>query len=299
MRKREIIRIEKRRKERKKKGFWRQKLLVIFLAAMVVIAGGLVSWFLLAEKEISFEDAMKKPELRDAYIQKVVAEIGKPEYVVKINYEDTPEELEFLKRVHDYIPDPIDLMTTHPAQEVPVTQLGKRVVPVRISILPYAFSGETLKTGNDFISSLLHEYHHARMLNQEKIDSIDYQKFLIIEGEFRGSYNLPLINVMFELTAIREELSSQLEISNSYRAQRLSFYLTRYRWIWDYEEGMDLEFIKSLKIEFFEEWMLGVLSLFKEWRNGKEVWYFKHPETGREYYLPEEIVERFSKDGKG
>lgn len=71
-------------------------------------------------------------------------------------------------------------------------------------------------------------------------------------------------------------------------------YLLYYTQIWDHSGEINAEFINFLKIEFFESWMLKHPDLIKENRLGKEIWYFKNPRTAKEYYLPEEIIRRFS-----
>lgn len=267
----------------------KQRVIAGILITVIVAAGYLVG----CVREVSFEEAVKKPEVRDNYITKIVKKIGKPDYVVEINYVDTPEEFDFLKRFHGFTPEPMTLMVTNPTKEIPIGQLGKQLLPVRISIFPDSFSGGILKTENDFISSLLHEYHHAKALNQGKIDLIDFKGFLIVEGKFKGQWDLSLIQVVLELTGIRETIHSSLKISPEYREQRFKLYLEYYAKIWDYEEGMNPEFMKSLKIEFFEDWMLERLQLYKEKQNGKEIWYLRHRVTGKKYCLPDEIITKF------
>lgn len=260
---------------------------------MVVIVGGLLGWSLLAQREVSFEEAVKKPQLRDSYIEKIVKEIGKPDYITVVNYADTQEELEFLRKKHGYIPNPDDLMSAK-SKNIQVDRLGKQPWLVRTSILPYAFSGKILKTEEDFISSLLHEYRHAEVIQEGKIGQVEmFPSFLTLTGE----WNENLVLDIMELDAIRIELSTQ-GISKEYRANRTGRYLDHYINIWDHSGRMEPEFIERLKIEFFQSWIATTPFLFKEMRNGKEVWYLKHPETGRQYYLPEEIIARF-KSGKG
>ena len=178
--------------------------------------------------------------------------------------------------------------------EIPVDLLGKQTFPVRISILPFAFSGEIIKTEADFISSLSHEYFHAESVQKGKTDSLEiFSSFLTADDQ----WNKDLFLDIDEMNAIKMELP-QTKISQEYRANRLGRYLEYYPNIRSHSEGMKPEFIKILKIEFFEPWMLNSPYLFKEWQDGKEIWYFKHPQTGREYQLPEEIILRFQ-NGKG
>ena len=292
-------RVKKQRVRKREKREKSRKFYFLIVALAIIIVGSLIGWILLAKGEVSFEEAIQKPELRDGYIEKIVAEIGKPDYVQEINYVDTPEEFEFLKRVHDYIQEPKTWMATHSMEELPIEQLGKQPLPVRISVFPAAFDEGVIGTENDFLSSLFHEYHHAEVLNRGKINSIDFKEFLIIEGRFKGSWNLSLIKEIMEVAAIREEIHSPIKISFIYKSQRFNQYLEHYTNIWSYEEGMNPEFIKSLKIDLFENWTLERPELIKERQKGGEIWYLKHPETGREYYLPAEIVERFSQSGKG
>jgi len=270
-----------------------RKLAFLIVAASIVTVSGLVGWLVLSQ-EVSFEEAIAKPHLREDYIEKIVKKVGKPDYVREINYIDTLEEFEMLKRVLGYIPEPKTWMAILSLIEFHIEELGKRPLPVRILIFPEAFTGEILKTENDFISSLLHEYHHAQVLNQGKIDSIDFRRFIIVEGTFKGCYNLALIKEIMELAAIREEIHSPLKISSGYKIQRFHQYLEHYTNIWSHEEGMNPEFIKFLKTEFFESWMLELPYLFKELDKTEEIWYFKSLITGEKFYLPEEIIRKFS-----
>jgi hypothetical protein len=272
-----------------------KKILYLSLLAAILIT--IVTGCQAERFDLTFEEASGQPQLREKYVEKIIKEIGKPNEVKEINYINTPEEWELLKRVHDFTPDPEILMTTNPITEIQVPRFGKEPFLARISIFPSAFSGEILKIENDFISSLLHEYHHVRMLNRKEIDSISYGNLVIVEGEFKGKYNLSLLQVLLELTAIRETLQSSLEISSYYRIQRMNMYFNYYIDIWNYEGGMNLEFIRSLKVEFFEQWMLEIPGLIKQ-GDDKKTWYLIGIDSGEKYPLPEEITRRFQ-NGKG
>ena len=293
MRKREIIRIERRKEKRRKKGFPR-KLPIGIAIAIFILLGGLVSWFLLTEKEVSFEEALKQPQLRESYIERIVEQVGKPDYVAVVNYVDTPEEVKSLIEEYNYIFNPDHLMAAH-SPKIRADLLGKQSFPVRVSVFPFAFSGEIIKTETDFISCLLHEYFHAENAQKGKTDSFEiFSSFLRIDGQ----WNKDLFLDVDEMNAIRMELATQTKISQEYRVNRMGRYLDYYTNIWNHSEGMEPEFIKTLKIEFFEPWIVNVPGFFKKWQDGKEIWYLKHPETGRVYYLPEEIIWRFQ-NGKG
>ena len=157
----------KKQKTIKKDKTWKISLLIV--GAVIIIIGCLVGWFLFAEEEIDFERAMRDSAIREIYIARIIEKIGKPEYIILVNYEDTPEEMELLRKEYGYIPDPDDLMRIN-TPEIPLDQLGKRAILVRVSIFPYAFSGEILKTEEDFISSLQHEYRHAEVIQKGKFD---------------------------------------------------------------------------------------------------------------------------------
>lgn len=283
------------KKQRARKRDRVRRLSFVIAVTAIVIVGCLASWLLLAKGEVSFEEAMKKPELRDGYIEKMVEKIGKPEYVTVVNYDDTPEEMEFLRKEYGYTPAPDDLMATHVSGVKPEF-FGKQSFPVRISVFPFAFSGGIIKTEADFISTLLHEYFHAENAQRGKTGSLEiFSSFLTIDGR----WNKDLFLDIDEMGAISWELATQTKISHEYQLNRMGRYLDHYCDIWDHSQGMEPGFIKILKIEFFEPWIVNTPFLFKESGKAEEIWYLKHPQTGRKYYLPEEVIRKFSQNGKG
>lgn len=268
----------------------KQRIFVIALAVMVVI-GSLVGWLLLNKGKTSFAEAIKNPELREEYVARIVEKVGQPDYVTLVNYDDTPEEIEFLKKEYGYINQLSDLMTIN-APKVLLDEVGKIVVPIRISVFPYAFSSKTITTEADFISCLLHEYRHSQVIQEGKFGEIKfYPSFLTIDQELNES----LFKDVAEADALRIEIA-RTEISQEYRFDRMQCYMEYYTNIWSHAEKMNPDFIESLQIEFFERWMLNLseANFVREKRDGKEIWYFKHPETGKAYYLPEEIIEKFT-----
>lgn len=273
---------EKGKKERRK-GVWWRKFLVLSLAAIAIISGGLISWLLLTEKEISFEVAIKNPQLREVYIEKIVKKVGKPNSVKEIIYVDTQEEREFLEKEHGIICHPKGAMVA--AGKI----FGTEHV---VAIFPYAFSGELFKKEEDFISNLLHEFRHTEVFSRGKVRGIPVSSFLTINGEL----NKKLFQDIFELDAYGMELERQADISSVYQNDLISGYIMYYTDIWNHEKTMEPEFIRFLKIQFFQPWMLKLPILRKEKVNGKEIWYLRLKTD--KYYLPEEIIWRFQ-IGKG
>lgn len=96
--------MKKQRIRNKGKRDGSRKLYFLILALVIVIVGGLTGWILLTKGEVSFEEAMKKSEVRESYIAKIVEKIGQPNYVTVVNYDDTSEEMEFLRKEYKYIP---------------------------------------------------------------------------------------------------------------------------------------------------------------------------------------------------
>ena len=78
----------------------------MIVGAVIIIIGCLAGWFLFAKEEIDFERAMRDPAIREIYIARIVEKIGKPEYITLVNYEDTPEEMELLRKEYGSIPNP-------------------------------------------------------------------------------------------------------------------------------------------------------------------------------------------------
>jgi len=277
------IKEKKHRKVRffEKSSFW-------IIVAVAVIFVGLIGWFLWDQQTISFAETLKYPQLREKYIEQIVKKVGKPDYITVIEYGE-PKELE---KKYNYHFKPDDFMTAiHKIP--PLTEYGKKEVPISICVFPPSFDKKFLKTEGDFISSLLHEYRHAEIFQKGEIEgksgaTIMFSAFLT-EG---GRFNKNLLDDVLELDAVKMELLRP--ISKEYHISREDRYLLYYTQIWDHSEEMNPEFIKFLKIEFFENWMLKHPDLIKEKQEGKEIWYFKHPRTAREYYLPEEIIRRFS-----
>lgn len=270
----------KKKTKRKGKHFPRLPLIIGAVIAILILAG-FTSWFL--TKEVSFEKAMRKPDLRDSYIEKIVKEIGKPEYVNYIYYADTQEEMEFLEKDYKFVFNPKGAMISFGEIETADNY---------IAVFPYAFSGELLKNEEDFISIFLHEYRHAKIAHEGKIDSIEISFFITLDGKL----NELLLEDIAELDAMRMELTNQhLKISSNYRDDLLFGYLINYTNIWDHMKNMEPKFVEFLKIEFFEPWFLESPYLVKE----KQAWYFKNQKTGREYYLPKEIINKYNQNSKG
>ncbi len=279
--------MKKQRAGKKRKRTKARGLYYLIFALVVVIVGSLLGWFLFFRGEVSFEEAMRKPELRDGYIEKIVKKVGeKPEYIYAVYYVDTQAEMEFLKKEYEVPVNPKATMAS----------VGKmKTVDNRVAVFPYAFGGELIKTEEDFISNLLHEYRHVEVAYKGRIGSIEiYSSFLTTEGKLNES----LLEDIVELDASAMELTRQTNISQTYRSNLLVGYMEYYSDIWNHEKIMKPEFIKFLKIEFFRPWVLGSRDLVKERQGGKEVWYLKHPQTGKRYYLPEEVIRKFQ-NGKG
>lgn len=203
------IKEKKHRKVRffEKPSFW-------IIVAVAVIFVGLIGWGVWANLDISFTDAVKDPQLRDKYIEKIVEEIGKPDYITVIEYGE-PKELEKKYNCHF---EPGDFMTAiH--KMLPLTEYGKKEVPISICIFPLAFENKVMKTDEDFISSLLHEYCHAEIFQKGKIEgksgsTIMFSAFLT-EG---GRFNKNLLDDVLELDAIKVELARP-KISKEYHGE--------------------------------------------------------------------------------
>lgn len=101
-----------------------------------------------------------------------------------------------------------------------------------------------MKTDEDFKSSLLHEYRHAKTYLAEKVSGIKISvPPLILEG------NEGLFVAVTEMDAVGEELRSNLKLSASYRGDRCGYYFENYTAIWE-KWNASPEFINSLKIKF-------------------------------------------------
>ena len=277
---------EKSRAERKIKETRRERInrirRIAFLTIVIVIGTvvtSLIVWQSL--KDVSFEEAIKNPNVRERYLARIVKQIGKVEVVKEIIYVGTPEKIKYLKRKHNYEGGPKVLMAVLKSEEIVPGELRKKFTPEMIAIFPYAFSGEVLKTEGDFKSSLLHEYHHVKTYLTEEVDGIKISVPPLILDE-----NENLFSAVTEMDAIREELKSGLQLSPSYQEDRYYSYLENYTSIWEKQWNTTPNFIQSLKIEFFEDWMLNRPELFRG-----ESWYFQHPATGRKYYFsPDEVL---------
>ncbi|MDO8663735.1 MAG: hypothetical protein Q7K28_02790 [Candidatus Wildermuthbacteria bacterium] len=240
------------------------------------------------DKEISLNDAKEKPELRKDYLSKIAEKIGgRPAYIASINYVGTPKELAELKKLPGFNPDPREAMGVYPLKPIMPENIGKEILPVIIVIFPATFEGRDIRVENDFISAVRHQYKVAEILNRGKIGSIDLDDF----RNKKGDWNLSLMRYAIALEATEGEIDSPLKLSSRYESMIRDSYLNLYIKIWDEERGMSPEFIKSLKIEFFKDWILKTPFLIKE----GQIWYLKNPQTGRKYFLPDEITKKSGK----
>lgn len=285
MKKKEKIRqrrqLEKEGGVRKERINWHVKKSSLIMAAVFFVFAVFVAvWQILT---VSFDETVGSPELREKYVVKIVNELGKPKGV-DVVYIGTPEKIEFLKKEHNYKGGEKILMAVLKNEEVIPGELRKKFTPEMIVVFPYAFSGEVLKTGEDFKSSLLHEYRHIETYLTEEAGGIRISVLpLILEG------NEGLFSAVTEMDAIREELKSGLKLSVSYQEDRYRHYLENYSAIWESQWNADADFIEGLKIKFFEPWMRGRPEMKAEIIAGRKSWYLEHPATKRRYYLPKDL----------
>lgn len=271
-----------KQKEAKRKKLSKVKKRALLLAGIFfAFAVSVVIWQI---SIISFDDAVKDPGLRERYLAGAVKELGKPEGVKGIIYASTPAEIEKLKKEHNYQGGKDVLMSVLKNEQVVPGGLRKKFTPEIIAVFPYAFSGEILETGEDFKSSLLHEYRHAEVFLSEEAGGVKISvPPLIMEG------NEALFKAVVEMDAIRIEIKSGMKLSPSYREDRYAHYLENYAAIWEKAWIADLEFVESLKVKFFEPWMRTRSELKAEIVAGRKSWYLEHPITKRRYHLPKEL----------
>lgn len=235
---------------------------------------------------VSFEEAVRDPSVIEKYLAGAVKELGRPE-AVKVIYAGTPAEIEKLKKEHNYQGGGNVLMFALKNEQVVSGvsgELRKKFTPEIIAVFPYAFSGEILKTGEDFKSSLLHEYRHVEVFLSEEAGDVKISvPPLIMEG------NEALFKAVVEMDAIGRELRSGLKLSPSYKEDRHAHYFENYVTVWEGPWKADAEFVENLKVKFFEPWMRMRPEMKAEIVAGRKNWYLEHPATKRKYYLPKEL----------
>lgn len=289
MKKKEKIRFgrqKRREKEAKRAKISKAKRWSLLLAAVFfAFAAFVIVWQMLT---VSFDEAVRNPEVREKYIANLVKKVGKPESVKEVFYADTQDKLEYLRKEYGYHAGQMVWMVILQKEEVITGELRKKFAPEKIAVFPYAFSGDILKTEEDFKSSLLHEYRHAETYLLEEAGGVKIAvPPLILAG------NEKLFSAVMEIDAVRKELRSELKLSASYREGRYRFYLENYVSIWEGQWDADAKFIEELKIKFFESWMQFRPEMKAEIVAGTKSWYLEHPATKRKYYLPEEVVRSF------
>lgn len=200
----------------------------------------------------SFEAAKKNPELREIYLKRIVEKVGKPDYVTEISYIDTPEELEALKNGQNFTPPENTLMST---RGYPFETGGMKFFVSKVWVFPSVFGDGAIQTERDFIITLFHEYNHAKTLHNLRFDSFRFlPDFLNNESDV----NQDLLRDISELEASRTTfLMSGASLEHRYNER--AYYLKNYGEIWNHEQGMDPKFIKALKTEYLEPWMVDML----------------------------------------
>lgn len=243
---------------------------------------------------VSFQDAVAHPDLRDAYLMQLVGRIGRPFYVT-VNYDDTPEEFQFLQATYGFQVRPGIAMAAN--WTLPqLGDLGKRQVPVRISVFPEAFLGGSIETEEDFLSAFLHEREHADTLQTGRAGRFSILPTFLPK---KGKLNKNLVLSVMELEALKNEIARHQEISGGYFQSRVNLYVEHYLELWEYGKDMEEGILEDLKVEFFHRGILSFPFFFREGKEGEEIWYFRNP-SGKQYFLSKEEVRKIKgKHGRG
>lgn len=203
------------------------------------------------------------------HIATTIEEIGLPAYVRGVTYGTKPpgmRETSGYRRLMAVIelPDPLTI--------------GSRTTIVNIEVYPDAY--EKLETGEDFRSSLEHEYRHAEQFHYGTTFGIE--RFIEAgSSPTRPIYSGSLYGAYIELDAIRAEFNRQ-GLSTWYKKALQETYLDEYAKLW-VRYTVDPSLIHSLKVEFFEPWMKGRSEFAAE----NETWYLNH--RGQKLELPSEV----------
>lgn len=283
MKKKERRGLEREQRKKKKTSDRRWRKIYLIAIVLIALAAAMLIWLFSADKEISFESAKGNPSLRESYVEKVVEKIGDSPYVASVSF--VPKRMEESGRKRS--PRGIVAMAVEVPPDSRTLEIG---LPLKILIFPTAFETKVIQSNTDFASALRHEYRHAEVISLRRVNLFPYADFV----NTNGKWNESLLRDAIELDAISRELAGMEKISKQYRANQIKAYSTHYIDIWDQEDGMNPQLIKKMKIEFFQPWMLPSPNLAR-----KGVWELRDEKTGRVYPLPQEIMEKFSKNGKG
>lgn len=269
---------KKQQPQPKKEG----KFITVVLVGMaMLIVGAISTWLLISPRDSAFEKAVKNPALREVYIAQLVEKTEKPEGLTEVVYVNTPAEYDLVGSVYEGLdPDKIGLMVT----EVTTSPGG---FTARIFIFENVFSAEksNIKQEADLLSSLKHEYRHIEIEVDE--DRLGPVSRLEIANRLQGKENsiaMSLLEAIKELIATDSEFQNP-GVSKEYAGMIVDNYMRYYAGLWDLENKLDLVFLKSLKIEFFRDWMRIYF------REANQKTYLRHPVTGETYLLPDEITQ--------
>lgn len=193
---------------------------------------------------ITFEQAQQDVSLRQMFIDQVVQELGKPENVSRVIYAARDE-------IEKHFGSGKPGMKYHATERI--KGFGPSQVPIEIVVFPVSFSTSPgrPKTREDLISSLEHEYHHARQLREGRIRSWPFTSFPEVNG--KKYYT----DVAKELDAYANQLATTgSKVSRPFYEATRGNYIKYYATLWDAYGEIGPQFISMLKVEFFPDWTL-------------------------------------------
>ena len=278
-----------RRRKSQQSTKWGFRLLVLALVALLVFL------FLIRDTSISYLAASANPQLRVEFTAQMVKQYPPPPRVERVQY-GTTEILAELEREYNFIFQPYRLMDTVTIRGLSVEQFGQLHGPkVFITVFAHAFTSLGVKNKHDFASYLLHEYHHAELLDKREVAGFSYsQDFVIIEDGSVRRHHAALLTIIIEMEVNRTQIrnitsrdwsTSQILLDNRLEAQ-IDNYLN-FLALSTKGPSIDPEIMERMKIEFFEPWFSN-REEFSFTSDGAPE--FINLKTGKSYTLPKEVL---------
>jgi hypothetical protein len=186
-------------------------------------------------------------EARKKFVVRVSSDIGIPQqFITDLKYIYTSEDIEVLEKTG--YPYSEDSLMTLGRIEVAVRTLGHEPIEFTISIFPGAFESTSIKTYEDFRSSVQHHIVGARIFNEGKVGLYPiFPTFMTSQGIMNSALVLDTV----AMQAINVELANPA-ISEAYRISREQAYLSHYTGLWEESKvGIPPQIISEIKVRNF------------------------------------------------
>ncbi len=254
---------------------------------------------------VSFADARMHPELRQGYIDTIVANMGLPPYVTSVRYkavEDLDAESKsmlenaMLRISATQNPVMYSKINLGSGKTMTLDDVGKKTIRTDVVVLPDAFNDTSIQTDEDFRSRLVdHEFAHARLF-YENPTGFDMNRLLYSEHE----YDVDIFNAIVELDGHQNELRHVLRgtqirpgLSQGHLESMMSYSYGYYLRLWK-PTKTNQEVVQELQERFYNP-QFCVPESCTVMKRDPLVIALKDPTTGNLRQLPNSVVQAYYK----